>query len=193
MENQHPNEVQATQCSKCIWQTRYDRELEERGYYRAKRSELLQQIENNHIVIRRTITSHEGPVVVLECWKRGPGLGRQFRVLCERRCIQPGCRNHRWVEHTVRPNLSSATFLPQCLDSDLTTDHLCHFGSSSVGNDSGCVNPNHLDQTSLAVNKSRMGCPGHWHCKHTNLGHRACLMPGPYSGNLANEDTEEIE
>ncbi len=70
-----------------------------------------------------------------------------------------------------RPVAYRVPFLdhPEFDNPEWTVSHLCHRGD--------CFNPAHHTLESLAVNKSRNGCPGGPHCHHRVK----CLIPGMYS------------
>jgi hypothetical protein len=57
---------------------------------------------------------------------------------------------------------------PRFKDTTATVSHLCH--------NNACHNPDHLVLESLAINKSRNGCPGGPHCHHKTR----CMIPGQY-------------
>lgn len=78
------------------------------------------------------------------------------------------------VSHPPEAKRSVAYRVPffghACFDDErYTVSHLCH--------NNECFNWEHHVLESLAVNKSRNGCPGGDHCHHQVR----CIMPGPYS------------
>jgi len=149
-------------------------------------------LKTNTRVETTVVTDRAGNEIVLECMYRLAGFPRQVTIPVHERCHDPACPegNHEWTLKAERfriqanrvkglPETAKARYNPKTnsVKELLTTDHLCH--------DEGghCENPQHLDHTSLEVNKGRNGCPGpNAGCMHGMIC-KPCLIPGVYSGN----------
>ena len=117
------------------------------------------------------------PATTLTCLKPtqfdwGMGLAKQGDAdIWQYKLLMSADRSGRPVS-AKKPKSYRIGFLlhPNFGDSsdDYPVSHLCHHNF--------CHNPAHLVLESLALNKSRNGCPGGAFCQHQTK----CLRPGPY-------------
>lgn len=164
-------------------------------YYRDFEAVQRMKVNTETTTIPRHFTARDGITYTLECKHRNTGFGRQPLIESMKCCpAGPDCTNGKGEWHPKKHKLEiqrvfglrHGTLQSQNGNPDyVTADHLCH------STDGVCVNPDHLDFSSLGINKGRNGCPGPNNgCLHAHLVHndgricRPCIMPGLYSGNI---------